>query len=371
TDWQAYRLNDPLLAFESTKHPGRLGKQFSFLKVSSQRVRVLALKKAEQDDAIVVRLVELDGKPVGDVHIAFAAPIASASEINAQEQPLGAANVERGELVTSFNGYQPRSFAVRLSPPPQPMTAPRFASLALPYDISAASSDGRPASGCFDCWFDRPSATPQGKALPAEMLPEKIDYAGITFTLVPAGTGQPDALTTKGQILDLPQGNFNRLYLLAAAANGDQQASFTLGDRSTMLNVQEWTGFIGQWDDRIWKSVEEPVPQSDDVRAGSGRRPRMRTNEYGEMLGLSPGFIKRADIAWFASHRHDSGARNEAYQYSYLFAYVLDVPSGAKTLTLPRNPNIRLLAATVANQPEQVWPVQPLYDDLGRSSPER
>src|SRR3954468_15018935 len=48
TDWQAYRLNDPLVAFESSKHSGSLGKQFSFARVSNSRVRVLALKKAEQ-----------------------------------------------------------------------------------------------------------------------------------------------------------------------------------------------------------------------------------------------------------------------------------------------------------------------------------
>ena len=58
TDWQAYRLNDPLVAFESTKHSGALGKQFSFVKVNNSRIRMLALKKAEQSDEIVVRVVE-------------------------------------------------------------------------------------------------------------------------------------------------------------------------------------------------------------------------------------------------------------------------------------------------------------------------
>ena len=47
TDWQAYRLNQPLIAFESSKHPGPLGKDFSLLRISNPRVRVLALKKAE------------------------------------------------------------------------------------------------------------------------------------------------------------------------------------------------------------------------------------------------------------------------------------------------------------------------------------
>jgi alpha-mannosidase len=47
-----------------------------------------------------------------------------------------------------------------------------------------------------------------------------------------------------------------------------------------------------------------------------------------------------------------------------LFAYAVDVPAGAKTLTLPRNHNIRILAATAANEDAQAWPAQPLYDEL-------
>src|SRR6266404_615568 len=46
---------------------------------------------------------------------------------------------------------------------------------------------------------------------------------------------------------------------------------------------------------------------------------------------------KRADIGWFASHRHDAAGSNEPYAYSYLFAYAIDVPSSASTFTLPRN----------------------------------
>jgi alpha-mannosidase len=306
--------------------------------------------------------VEIDGKPASNVHFAFASPVLTAREINAQEQPLGSATVQGGELVTSFAAYQPRSFAVRLGAAAKRVSAPQFAAVTLPYDVSVASIEDKPASGCFDCSFDRPTA-PQGKALPAEMLPSKIDYAGVTFTLAPATAGQADAVTTNGQTINLPAGKFNRVYLLAAAATGDHKATFKIGDKSLDLNVQDWTGFVGQWDDRIWKATEE----SSSPRQGAAplpNRPRVFVNQYGEMVGIRPGFIKRADIAWFSDHRHDDAARNEAYAYSYLFAYAVDVPAGAKTLTLPRNHNIRILAATAANEDAQAWPAQPLYDEL-------
>ena len=115
TDWQAYRLNDPPVAFETTKHAGALGKEFSLLHLNNSRVRVLALKKAEASDEIIVRMVELDGKPAPDVRVSFAGPVTAAREVNAQEQPIGAAKISDGALVTSFTPYQPRTFAVRLA----------------------------------------------------------------------------------------------------------------------------------------------------------------------------------------------------------------------------------------------------------------
>jgi alpha-mannosidase len=79
------------------------------------------------------------------------------------------------------------------------------------------------------------------------------------------------------------------------------------------------------------------------------------------MTGIKPGFIKRADIAWFASHHHLADGTNAIYAYSYLFAYAIDVPTGAKTLTLPDNDKIRVLAVTTAQEPASAHPAQELY----------
>jgi alpha-mannosidase len=97
------------------------------------------------------------------------------------------------------------------------------------------------------------------------------------------------------------------------------------------------------------------------------QRPRTRMDPYAEMTGIVPGFIKRTPVAWFASHRHNSDGANEAYAYSYLFAYSLEVPSGARTLVLPNNDRVRILAITVASEVGDVRPAQPLYDTLERS----
>jgi alpha-mannosidase len=363
TDWQAYRLNQPLLAFQSSKHAGSLGKEFSLLKLSSDRVRVLALKKAEQSDEIIVRLVEMDGTPAQRVQLTFAVPVVAAREVNGQEMPLGAASISNGKVVTDFSSFQLHTFAVKLAPAANAVPAPRSQPVRLPYDVSVATSRGKPAQGCFDCFLDDPTA-PQGNALPAEMLPATIDYAGIKFSLAPAGTGVPDAVTARGQKLELPQGRFNRLYLLTATAYGDQDATFLVDENPVNLKIQEWTGAIGQWDNRGWESHMEPVPLRPGAPAPRpGTPPRMR--KVIEFTGkITPGFIKPADVAWFASHRHASDASDEPYSYSYLFAYAIDIPANAKTLTLPNNDRVRILAVSAAEVPGEVRPAQPLYDTL-------
>ena len=362
TDWHAQRLNQPLIAFESSKHPGRLGKTFSILRVNNSRVRVLALKRAEENsDEVIVRIVELDGRAAPNVRIAFPAPVIAAREVNAQELPVSKASINRGELVTSLGRFQPRTFAVKLAKPAVPLFPPRTQPITLPYDLAVANRDGERLRGGIDG---------EGYALPAEMLPQIVTYGGAAFSLGP--TDRANALVARGQTLPVPRG-LSRLYVLAASVGGDQNVAFRVGDKSVDLTIQDWSGFIGQWDNRQWKPIERelkprtPPPDIPPDIAALLQRSRTRSDPYGEVAGITPGFIKRAPVAWFASHRHTPDGKNEAYAYSYLFAYTLDVPAGAKTLTLPNNDNVRIMAITGSNERWSVKPAQPLYDSLERN----
>jgi alpha-mannosidase len=47
-----------------------------------------------------------------------------------------------------------------------------------------------------------------------------------------------------------------------------------------------------------------------------------------------------------------------------LFAYPIDMPDGTKSIKLPDNDRIRIMAISVAQEGPDVTPVQPLYDVL-------
>ena len=368
TDWQAYRLSDPLIAFATTKHAGTLGKTFSLLHLNDSRVRVLALKKAEASDEIILRMVELDGKPEQDVRVSFAAPVASAREVNAQEQPVGPATIRQGALATSFTAYQPRTFALRLAPAVTKVAAIHSTPVTLNYDLAVASNDDtKTEGGGFDG---------KGNAMPAEMLPSTLTYHDVQFALAPAKTGVPNAVVANGQTIQLPAGHNNRIYLLAASTDGDQKAAFKVGTTPFDLNIQNWGGIIGQWDTRIWKSQPEhnwatsanhTVWPAADLQQREFRAPSPHYPE--DYVGLEPGFVKPAGLAWYASHHHTADGLNQPYQYSYLFAYAMDLAGNARTLTLPKNDRIRILAISVAEENPELSAAQPLYDTLNRTEP--
>ena len=114
----------------------------------------------------------------------------------------------------------------------------------MPYDLDAISSTKNPADGGFD---------DKGRTYPAEQFPASLVSEGIFFQLGSPADGQKNAVVCRGQSLDLPAGSYNRVYLLAAAVDGDQRAEVKIDGAATPLVVPDWSQFIGQWDERLWK----------------------------------------------------------------------------------------------------------------------
>lgn len=337
--WIAARLNQPLSAFQVRPHDGALGSSFSLLKLNTAQVSVMALKKAEESDEVIVRLKELTGKPASDVRLIMPTGIVSAREVDGQERPIADATVRDGALSTDLGAYRLRAFALKLTAPPAKEQFAQAETISLPYDLDAVSSPEHLSDGAFD---------EEGRTYPADQLPPKIVSGGIEFRIGSTADEQKNALVCKGQTVRLPDG-FDRVYLLASAIDGDQRGRFVIGDHPIDQSVQNWGGYIGQWDNRQWK----------------GEVPELTYSVDNEMIGLTPGYVKRDTVAWFCSHRHHPQTGNEFYQYCYLFRYGFDLPAGVHSITLPDNDKIRVFAMTVArNTHDDAVAAHPLYDTL-------
>ena len=335
TPAQAARLNQPLRVFLPPAHTGSLGRTFSFLSLNSGQVQVMAIKQAEDSNEIVVRLKELTGKPATGLLLHAATAITAAREIDAQERSIGNATITNGALVFYMKSFGLRAYAIKLAPPTAAATAVTSQPVTLAYDTDVVSSRAKRDDGAMDA---------NGGAYPAEMFPHQLTREGVDFTLGPVADGAKNALSAHGQHLQLPPGDFNRVHLLVAA-DGDISAQIKIGVTDQSFEVPNWTGFIGQWDNRMWDPADTSVEHN------------------GGPIGLTPGFIKRTPVAWFATH-HNTPQGDAYYEYSYLFQLSYDLPEGAKTLTLPDNPKIRVFAVSVGHESAATPPAAPLYDTL-------
>ena len=88
-----YEFNMPLLLADSssTKQQGKLPSRFSFLSLGPENLVIHTVKKAEQDDALVVRIYETEGKPTTIAQLRTSLSVKSSSLCNLlelEEKPL-------------------------------------------------------------------------------------------------------------------------------------------------------------------------------------------------------------------------------------------------------------------------------------------
>ena len=335
--WQAKRMNQPLRAFSVDKHAGKLGKSFSIARTNSNQVEIIAIKKAENSDEVVVRFRELIGAPAQGVKLRMGSNIVSAREVDGQERTIGAATVKDGVLETSVPAFSLRAFALKLAAAPAKVAPVQSATVALPYDLDGISTKAKRNDGDFDG---------KGMTFAAEQIPATIEKNGITFKMGPTTDGAKNVLVARGQTIALPAG-YSRVHLLAAASDGDVGAQFGVGAKKVSATVEAWNGFVGQWDTRLW----------------GGEVPELAYNWSNPFVGLLPGYVKSGDVAWYASHRH-MPTQDTYYDYSYLFHKSFDLPAGATTMTLPNDPRIKIFAVSVAKGEKDATPLAPLYDQL-------
>lgn len=320
--WQAARLNQPLLAFAVDAHEGK-AKQMSLFACSNPQVQISAIKKAEDGSGVIVRLRETTGKAASGVKITAGGAIASARAVNGQEQPLGDATVTDGALVADVPGYGLKAFELKIAAAPATgVSAMTNKPVALPFDTNVVTTDKALSAGAMDA---------AGRSYPAEQFGSSVEAEGVKFTLGAAGAN--NAVSARGQKIALPEGDHDRVVLLAASSDGDVSGDFDVDGAKTTLKVQNWNGYVGQWDNRLW----------------GGEVPELAFDWRNPFVGLAAGYVKPASVAWFCSHLHNPKSGNEFYHYSYIYSYELAVPKGAKALTLPNDPKIKVFAVTAVS----------------------
>jgi len=168
-----------------------------------------------------------------------------------------------------------------------------------------------------------------GYSYAAETLPDSILTTTDNISFKLGAKDINNGLACNGDTILLQHNcNYSHIYLLAASRNKDREAVFMAGGKKYKEYIPYYSGFVGQWGHD----------------------------------GQTKGYLKNADVAYIGEYRH-SFEGNEPYEYTYMFKIGIDIPKGAKMIILPKDNNIVLFAATLAEEKyPEIIPVSKIYE---------
>ena len=337
TQMQAGQFNQPLIAFVAPKHPRLfLGRRVDFVSLSTNKVAIKALKKAEDTNEFIVRIYEWAGEDQQDVRLSFPLPISSAREVNGIEEeiPGGECTIVDGKLSFDIKRYQPKTFAIRV-----PMMGilhyggedeinhPGYP-LELPYNIDLMSYDSSRGNAVSTYTY----------AYPAELIPDTLVCDAMDFVMGPRTNSEKNVLRLNTtQTISLPSWLSKRKYklylLLASPTEAGAKVTVTAGEEETVLDVPYFSG----------RAAEPPSCTT-------------ITENY-----------RKQNIVFASSHAHKvSDKTNQTMQMLYIYKYGIELPEGINKVTIKASDlKTFLFAATIApNHCDDVVPFAPLTTEI-------
>lgn len=281
--------------FVTDSHSGKLD-SYCGVKINSDKVRISALKKAQDSDRIVVRVCEYTGEAQENIEIEFPKKIKEAYEIRGDEEEIGNLKPYRDKLRFDIKENEIRSFAFILEETEVYVNEDK--PINLPYNrVAVTSNSTRKISTLKD-----------GISIPRELMSDKVLSGGTVYEMP---KGDLSGLVCSGQKLR-PEKGYGAVSFLITSLGGDKDTVFKVGDKDIKVRVQDCFEAVGMWD---------------------------------LMMSRITGYIKpQAQILSF-SHTHSKDKDLIAKQM-YFFSFDLPLDS-ADEITLPKDEDILILSATL------------------------
>jgi len=159
----------------------------------------------------------------------------------------------------------------------------------------------------------------EGNAYSANLLSTGLDFNGVQFTYGPPN--QPNAIYGTGTAITLPAGTYGTLQLLATGIQGNQ-ASQTITVTYTDSSTSVFTQSFSDWCSHL---------------NGGGC--------------ISTGDNSGESIAVAMPYRDSSGGTDGRPFYLYHYSFTLNPSKTVQSVTLPNNPDVVVLAATLTAPP--------------------
>ena len=425
---RATAVNQPLVAFKTTAHPGALGRAYSMATIvnnglpdTTGQVAIVAMKKAEDSDEVVLRLQERYGQAAPNVTVRLGVPVLSGREINAAEEEVGpfaiggGGGANRGggggagargggnaptvpppaptTIQVSFGSYQPRSLALSLQSAWDASTSFQAFSAAQAAAAAAAGRGGgrggggrggtpppniaKPtpaANATITLPYNLDGVSTDGlradgdfdgkkHTLPAELFPKQLDVDGVPFAFGPPQPGAKNILVPSGQTITLPAGKFNsrlrarRLRLAATSPRRSRWAASTRPGSCASGRGRSASGGAGSRTSRRRCTSRSPCRTATTASRSTGIRGPGSSPASTRSIRRSSSATKSRGSRRIATIRTATSPTCPRYVFKYGF----DLPAGTREIKLPNDSRVRIFAISVVDEANAVTPAWPLY----------
>lgn len=297
----------PMNTFITEKHSGALGKEYSFVKVNNDSVRITAIKKAQDSDKIIIRFAECSGNDLSGIEAEFSEQISECFEVRGDETVIGRYETD-GKLRFDIKHNGLRSFAVSFA---EKKKADCGAVVPLNFNAVGITADS-----------NRHASTLRGGiSIPHEIMPEKLVFEGVAYEF---SADEKNCTVCRGEKIKVGEG-FKTLHLLLTSLNGDKTVCFG----KEKITVPDCSEFLGYWDMM--------------------------------MLGET-GYIKPYCQALTLSHTHGRNGNITAKQF-YIFH--AEIPLDGQTeISLPDDEDIVIFSATATKNGSAFMKGDSHFDEL-------
>lgn len=334
TQMEAAHLNQPLVAVVAPKHEGALGKSLAFASLSTDKVSIKALKKAEDSDELIVRVYEWAGEDQQDVTLRFAAPILSVREVNAIEEdvenPTSVVSTDSA-FTFSIGHYQPKTFAVRLHGHDH-----------VSSELASSVSTDTPAT--FTCNVDLMSydknranaSTMYTYAYPADLIPDTLVADGIPFVMGNRAESKYNAMRCSNSTITLNRkpGEDKFYLLMSSGAEKGSPVTVVINGDTTSFVVPYFSGNVGM--------------------------PLTATNMTAQ--------YRPDEVAFVSSHAHGVSAKtNETMCMMYMYKYCIPLPDAEEYNVVVNSSDRKafVFAATTSGSPaDDVQAITPVTTEI-------
>lgn len=307
----------PMHTFIAQKHSGKLGREYSFARINDDRVRVMAIKKAQESDKAVLRVCESSGNSLEGIEVGFSLPVIAVYEITGDEKIVKKMNLTNGSLRFDIGANSIRSFAVEFEKIER--TKNNGDAVALKFNATGITDDN-----------SRNKSTLKGEiSVPRELVPHRLLSGGVEFLFSP---DDKNCIACDGGEIRVGSG-YESVHLLLTSLGGDKKVKFGCGEKAAEVTVPDCFEALGHWD-------------------------LLRTGETG--------YIKPIPKAFTFSHTHGKNGNLTAKQF-YVFS--VEIPlCGSSTVKLPVDDDIVVFAATAVKKASAFLQGDNHFDTLAKRS---